>query len=65
MPHVEGERLRVHLNGRKINDFTNTAPARSPRQGHIGIQNHGDEDRDSFRDIRVKEYEAAAKGGRR
>lgn len=61
---VEGERLRVYLNGRQINDFTNRDPARSLRQGHIGIQNHGDEDRISFRNIRVKEYETAAKGGR-
>ncbi|MFD7663943.1 ThuA domain-containing protein [Streptomyces sp. NPDC059788] len=61
---VEGERLRVHLNGRAINDFTNTDPARSLRQGHIGIQNHGDQDRVSFRNIRVKELAAAAKGGR-
>ncbi|MGW0531408.1 ThuA domain-containing protein [Streptomyces sp. NPDC003032] len=52
---VEGERLRVCLNGVKINDFTNTDPARSLRQGHIGIQNHGDADEVSFRDIRVRD----------
>ncbi|MGW6538134.1 lectin [Streptomyces sp. NPDC055011] len=51
---VTGERLEVFLNGRKINDFTNTDPARSLRQGHIGIQNHGDGDEVSLRDIRVK-----------
>ncbi|MEV0122488.1 ThuA domain-containing protein [Streptomyces sp. NPDC050703] len=56
---VEGERLRVHLNGVKINDFTNTDPARSLRQGHIGIQNHGDSDEVSFRDIRLKELSPA------
>ncbi|MFH8344461.1 ThuA domain-containing protein [Streptomyces sp. NPDC018045] len=61
---VEGERLRVRLNGHEINDFTNTDPARSLRQGHIGIQNHGTEDRVSFRNVRVKEFETAAKGGR-
>ncbi|MFF7857002.1 lectin [Streptomyces sp. NPDC007904] len=52
---VTGERLEVFLNGRKINDFTNTDPARSLRQGHIGLQNHGDGDSVSFRDIRIKQ----------
>ncbi|MFF6888023.1 ThuA domain-containing protein [Streptomyces sp. NPDC012421] len=51
---VTGERLEVFLNGRKINDFTNTDPARSLRQGHIGLQNHGDGDDVSFRNVRVK-----------
>ncbi|UFQ20450.1 MULTISPECIES: ThuA domain-containing protein [Streptomyces] len=59
---VEGERLRVYLNGVKINDFTNTDPARSLRQGHIGIQNHGDADEVSFRNIRVKDLPAARPG---
>ncbi|MCW8384550.1 ThuA domain-containing protein [Streptomyces justiciae] len=52
---VEGERLRVWLNGVKINDFTNTDPARSLRDGHIGIQNHGADDQVSFRNVRIKE----------
>ncbi|MFE9680717.1 ThuA domain-containing protein [Streptomyces sp. NPDC006285] len=52
---VTGERLEIFLNGRKINDFTNTDPARSLRQGHIGLQNHGDGDDVSFRNIRVKQ----------
>ena len=52
---VEGERLQVFLNGVKVNDFTNTDPVRSLRQGHIGVQNHGDGDETSFRDIRIKE----------
>ncbi|MEU9786337.1 ThuA domain-containing protein [Streptomyces phaeochromogenes] len=51
---VTGERLEIFLNGRKVNDFTNTDPVRSLRQGHIGIQNHGDGDDVSFRNIRVK-----------
>ncbi|MFH8294025.1 ThuA domain-containing protein [Streptomyces sp. NPDC018059] len=59
---VEGERLRVYLNGVKINDFTNTDPARSLRHGHIGIQNHGDADEVSFRGIRVKDLPAARPG---
>ncbi|MEB3964828.1 ThuA domain-containing protein [Streptomyces kunmingensis] len=52
---VTGERLELFLNGRKINDFTNTDPARSLKQGHIGIQNHGDGDDVAFRNIRIKE----------
>ncbi|WFE66022.1 ThuA domain-containing protein [Micromonospora sp. WMMD714] len=51
---VEGERLQVLLNGRKINDFTNTDPARS-LAGHIGLQNHGTGDDVSFRNVRIKE----------
>ncbi|MDX3574474.1 ThuA domain-containing protein [Streptomyces sp. ID05-47C] len=52
---VEGERLRLWLNGVKINDFTNTDPARSLRDGHLGLQNHGTGDQVSFRDVRIKE----------
>ncbi|WP_093802803.1 ThuA domain-containing protein [Streptomyces sp. Wb2n-11] len=51
---VTGERLEIFLNGRKINDFTNTDPVRSLRQGHIGLQNHGDGDQVSFRNVRMK-----------
>ncbi|WP_256106353.1 ThuA domain-containing protein [Streptomyces sp. ODS05-4] len=51
---VTGERLEIFLNGRKVNDFTNTDPARSLRQGHIGLQNHGAGDEVSFRNIRIK-----------
>ncbi|CCK24981.1 secreted glycosyl hydrolase [Streptomyces davaonensis JCM 4913] len=50
---VTGERLEIFLNGRKVNDFTNTDPVRSLQQGHIGIQNHGDGDDVSFRNIRI------------
>ncbi|MFC8033282.1 ThuA domain-containing protein [Streptomyces griseoincarnatus] len=52
---VTGERLEIFLNGRKINDFTNTDPARSLRDGHIGLQNHGDGDQVSFRNIRLQQ----------
>ncbi|MFE0449316.1 lectin [Streptomyces fungicidicus] len=52
---VTGERLEVFLNGRRINDFTSTDPARSLRQGHIGLQNHGDGDEVAFRNIRIKQ----------
>ncbi|WP_117671491.1 ThuA domain-containing protein, partial [Micromonospora sp. MW-13] len=51
---VEGERLQVLLNGVKINDFTNTDPARS-LAGHVGIQNHGTGDDAAFRNIRIRE----------
>ncbi|MFF3598126.1 lectin [Kitasatospora indigofera] len=52
---VEGEHLQVWLNGVKINDFTNTDPARSLAQGYIGLQNHGDADHASFRNVRIKD----------
>ncbi|WP_399343021.1 ThuA domain-containing protein [Umezawaea sp. Da 62-37] len=52
---VEGERLRVFLNGVVVNDFTNTDPARSLTSGHIAIQNHGTGDDVSFRNIRIRE----------
>ncbi|ALG11562.1 3-keto-disaccharide hydrolase [Kibdelosporangium phytohabitans] len=52
---VSGERVRVLLNGVQVNDFTNTDPARSLVSGHIGLQNHGDGDVVSFRDIRLTE----------
>lgn len=52
---VEGERLRIYLNGQLVNDYTNTDPARSLTDGHLGLQNHGNDDTVTFRDIRVKE----------
>ncbi|MGW2594447.1 ThuA domain-containing protein [Streptomyces sp. NPDC001515] len=56
---VQGERLQIFLNGVKINDFTNTDPARSLRNGYIGLQNHGANDHVSFRDIQLKELPQA------
>jgi hypothetical protein len=50
---VTGEHLEVFLNGTKVNDFTNTDPARS-LAGYIGIQNHGADDHVEFRDIRIE-----------
>lgn len=50
---VTGENLQVLLNGVKINDFTNTDPARS-LAGHIGIQNHGTGDDVRFRNVRIR-----------
>ncbi|MFB7530240.1 ThuA domain-containing protein [Streptomyces sp. NPDC056178] len=52
---VQGERLQVFLNGVKINDFTNTDPVRSLKNGYIGLQNHGADDHVSFRNIQLKE----------
>ncbi|MFD7123064.1 MULTISPECIES: ThuA domain-containing protein [Streptomyces] len=52
---VQGERLQIFLNGTKINDFTNTDPARSLKDGYIGLQNHGADDQVSFRNIQLKE----------
>jgi type 1 glutamine amidotransferase len=54
---VTGENLQVFLNGRKINDFTNTDPARS-LQGYVGLQNHGTGDDVRFRNVRIKETTA-------
>lgn len=58
---VEGERLQVLLNGVRINDFTNTDPARS-LAGHIGIQNHGTGDDAAFRNIRIRSWAARRPG---
>ncbi|KIF71185.1 glycosyl hydrolase [Streptomyces sp. AcH 505] len=52
---VQGERLQVFLNGVKINDFTNTDPARSLKDGYLGIQNHGADDQAAFRNIQLRE----------
>jgi hypothetical protein len=59
---VEGERLQVFLNGVKINDFTNTDPVRSLTDGFVGIQNHGDGDDVSFRNIRIKQLGGSTPG---
>ncbi|MFJ6695086.1 ThuA domain-containing protein [Streptomyces sp. NPDC091272] len=52
---VQGERLQIFLNGAKVNDFTNTDPERSLKDGYFGLQNHGADDQVSFRDIQLKE----------
>ncbi|MCT9934864.1 ThuA domain-containing protein [Planotetraspora sp. A-T 1434] len=51
---VEGQRIRVYLNGSLINDFTNTDPNRN-LDGYIGLQNHGSGDQAAFRNVRIKE----------
>ncbi|MGW7019929.1 ThuA domain-containing protein [Streptomyces decoyicus] len=57
---VQGERLRVYLNGVEINDFTNKDPERSLTDGYLGLQNHGADDHVAFRNIRIKELAAPA-----
>ncbi|WP_351222873.1 ThuA domain-containing protein [Streptomyces sp. NPDC002133] len=57
---VQGERLTLFLNGVKINDFTNTDPVRSLKDGYIGIQNHGADDQVSFRNIQLKELPSSS-----
>jgi type 1 glutamine amidotransferase len=59
---VQGERLRIWLNGTLVNDFTNTDPARSLADGHVGLQNHGDGDEVAFRNIRVRDLGSGAGG---
>ncbi|GAA2619151.1 lectin [Dactylosporangium fulvum] len=58
---VEGQRIRVYLNGTQINDFTNADPNRN-LDGYIGIQNHGSADTVAFRNIRIKELGAPPTG---
>ncbi|WP_436535598.1 ThuA domain-containing protein [Actinoplanes sp. HUAS TT8] len=58
---VEGEHLQIFLNGVKINDFTNPDPVRS-LPGYIGLQNHGDADHASFRNVRIKELGGSSSG---
>ncbi|MET0424906.1 MAG: ThuA domain-containing protein [Actinoplanes sp.] len=58
---VEGQRLRVYLNGTLINDFTSTDPARN-LDGYIGLQNHGSADQAAFRNVRVRELTGGATG---
>ncbi|SDI13954.1 ThuA domain-containing protein [Nonomuraea jiangxiensis] len=50
---VEGQRIRVYLNGALINDFTNTDPNRN-LDGYVGLQNHGAADQVAFRNVRIK-----------
>ncbi|WP_425484914.1 ThuA domain-containing protein [Amycolatopsis anabasis] len=51
---VQGQTMQVLLNGVLINDFASTDPNRDLTRGFVGIQNHGDGDDVSFRDIRIK-----------
>ncbi|MFC0098913.1 ThuA domain-containing protein [Micromonospora marina] len=57
---VEGERIRVFLNGVQINDFTSTDQSRS-LQGYIGVQNSAAGDGVAFRNIRIRELVTSVK----
>lgn len=52
---VEGQTIKVILNGQLVNDFVSTDPARDLAQGFIGLQNHGQGEAVSYRDVRVKD----------
>ena len=52
---VQGQTIKVYLNDVLINDFVSTDPNRDLTQGFVGIQNHGDGDDVSFRDIQIME----------
>jgi len=52
---VEGQTIKVVLNGELVNDFVSTDPARDLAQGFIGLQNHGQGEAVSYRDVRVKD----------
>jgi hypothetical protein len=52
---VEGQTIKVVLNGTVVNEFTSTDPARDISQGFVGIQNHGAGEAVSYRDIRIKD----------
>ena len=51
---VDGQRVRISLNGVLVNDFTSTDTARLLSQGFVGVQNHGGGETVYYRDIRVK-----------
>jgi cytochrome c len=52
---VQGQTIKVYLNGALVNDFVSTDPARDLTQGFVGIQNHGDGDDVFFRNIQIEE----------
>nr|WP_237448441.1 family 16 glycoside hydrolase [Nocardioides flavescens] len=55
---VEGNRIRVYLNGTLVNDFTNTDPKRMTEPSYIGLQTHGSGDDVFFRNVRIKNLDA-------
>jgi hypothetical protein len=54
---VTGQVIKVVLNDVVINEYTETDPARDLAQGFVGLQNHGDGDDVSFRNVRIKELQ--------
>ncbi|MET0131973.1 MAG: ThuA domain-containing protein [Kibdelosporangium sp.] len=57
---VRGQTIQVVLNGVVINDFVSSDPNRDLTQGFVGLQNHGNGDDVSFRNVRIKELETVA-----
>ena len=56
---VDSPRIVVRLNGVVVNRFVSTSAARqSLGRGFVGLQNHSDADRVSFRSVQVKEWGA-------
>jgi len=51
---VQGNTIKIFLNGVEVNDWTTTDPARD-LAGFIGIQNHGGGESVWYRNIRIKE----------
>jgi beta-xylosidase len=49
----ENDSYTITLNGQVVNTFT-PAPEQRRSPGHIGLQNHGNDDRVSFRNIRIQ-----------
>lgn len=52
---VQGNTIKVSLNGVLINSFVSQDPNRLVEPGHIGIQNHGFGDDVFYRNIRIRE----------
>nr|WP_274388033.1 ThuA domain-containing protein [Salsipaludibacter albus] len=57
---VEGREYTVSINGEVINTYTDTQG--KGLQGFIGLQNHGDADVVSFRNVRIAELEPSEPG---
>ena len=55
---VQGDRIRVFLNGVKINDYVDIDPNRMNAPSLIGLQNHGVGDDVFFRNVRIRDIEA-------
>ena len=51
---VQGQNIKVFLNGALVNDFNSTDPARDLSSGFIGVQNHGAGESVWYRNIRIK-----------
>jgi PKD repeat protein/glucose/arabinose dehydrogenase/type 1 glutamine amidotransferase len=72
---VEGQQYTIVRNGEVINEFDNSIPLESSRDGdpptdarqfasgYIGLQNHGDSDVIDFRDVRVLPLDAGSVQG--